>query len=109
LLSQDNLGSLDRVVRIVSRLWIGHLENHDSIPGRGRKFICFWMKNVLLWEVLTEEENVSLTQLFIPALQIQLTPLTLSSVSATPRLYILWYILIPHKACVFLPCLVQYT
>jgi hypothetical protein len=30
------------------------------------------MKNILLWEVLIEEENVSLTQLFIPALQIQL-------------------------------------
>jgi len=67
------------------------------------------MKNILLWEVLIEEENFSLTQLFIPALQIQLNPLIVSSVCATPRLYILWYKLIPHKARVFLPCLVQCT
>jgi hypothetical protein len=67
------------------------------------------MKNILLWEVLTEEENFNLTHLFVPALQTQLTPNILTSVYGTPGLHILWYELIPHKARIFLPCLVQYT
>jgi hypothetical protein len=77
LISQDNLGSLDRVVRIVERLRTGQLENHDSIPSRGRKLTFFCTKNILLWEVLIEEENFSLTKFFIPALQMQLNPLSL--------------------------------
>jgi hypothetical protein len=55
----------------VSRLLTGQVENYNSIPETSKKFIFFFIKNILLWEVLTEEENFNLTHLFVPALQTQ--------------------------------------